>query len=44
MMLYTPEELASETRSLSEMALDELDRGNMDQVRFLLGRMSVGHI
>jgi len=44
MMLYTAEELASETRSLSETALDELDRGNMDQVRFLLGRMSVGHI
>jgi hypothetical protein len=44
MMLFTPEELASETRSLSEMALEELERGNLDEVRFLLGRMSVGHI
>ncbi len=44
MMLYTPEELASQSRSLSEMALEELERGNLDQVRFLLGRMSVGHI
>jgi hypothetical protein len=43
MLLYTPEELASETRSLSEMALQKLERGNLDQVRFLLGRMSVGH-
>jgi len=43
MMLYTPEELASETRPLSEMALEALDRGNLDEVRFLLGRMSVGH-
>lgn len=43
MMLFTPEELASETRSLSEMALDALARGDVDQVRFLLGRMSVGH-
>ena len=44
MLLYTPEELASETRSLSEMALEALERGNLDEVRFLLGRMSVGHI
>lgn len=44
MMFYSPEELASETRSLSEMALEQLERGNLDQVRFLLGRMSVGHI
>ena len=44
MLLYSPEQLASESRSLSEMALDELERGNLDQVRFLLGRMSVGHI
>ncbi len=43
MLLYTPEELASEARSLSEMALEELELGNLDQVRFLLGRMSVGH-
>lgn len=43
MLLYTPEELASETRSLSEMALEELERGNPAQVRFLLGRMAVGH-
>jgi hypothetical protein len=43
MLLYTPEELASETRPLSEMALDALAQGDLDQVRFLLGRMSVGH-
>jgi hypothetical protein len=43
MMLYTPEGLAAETRPLSEMALEALDRGRMDHVRFLLGRMSVGH-
>lgn len=43
MMLYTPEELASETRPLSEMALQALEQGNLDEVRFLLGRMSVGH-
>ncbi len=43
MMLYTPEELASESRSLSAMALEALEQDNMDQLRFLLGRMSVGH-
>jgi hypothetical protein len=43
MMLYAPEELAAETRSLSEMALEALEGGDLDEVRFLLGRMSVGH-
>lgn len=43
MMLFTPEELASESRPLCEIALEALDRGNLDEVRFLLGRMSVGH-
>ncbi len=42
-MLYTPEQLRIESRSLSETAIEALDRGNLDQVRFLLGRMSVGH-
>ncbi len=44
MLLYTPEELASETRPLSDMALQALERRDLDLVRFLLGRMSVGHI
>ncbi len=43
MMLYTPEELASETRPLSGMALEALQQGNLNEVRFLLGRMAVGH-
>jgi hypothetical protein len=43
MMLYTPEGLAAETRSLSDMALEALERGNLNRLRFLLGRMSVGH-
>ena len=44
MLLYTPEQLASETRSLSETALEALEQGNLDELRFLLGRMSVGHM
>ncbi len=43
MMLFTPEELASETRPLCDLALEALDRENLDELRFLLGRMSVGH-
>ncbi len=42
-MLFTPEELRDESRSLSEMAIEALARGHVDRVRFLLGRMSVGH-
>ncbi len=43
MMIYTPEELDSESRSLSATALEALEQHNLDRLRFLLGRMSVGH-
>ncbi len=43
MKLFSPEELFLESRPLSERALDALAKRDIHQVRFLLGRMSVGH-
>lgn len=43
MNLFTPEQLKEQTRPWSEMAEEALKTGQMDRLRFLLGRMSVGH-
>ena len=43
MNLFTPEELAAACRPLSEAAAAALDGGRTDELRYLLGRMSVGH-
>ena len=44
MPLFTPEQLAANTRPLSDMAIEALTAGQLDRLRFLLGRMSVGHV
>jgi len=43
MKLFSEEALLEESRPLCDKAIDALDQGNMDILRFLLGRMSVGH-
>ncbi len=43
MKIFSPEALQEECRPLCDKAIDALDQGNMDLLRFLLGRMSVGH-
>ncbi len=43
-MLFAPEELERVTRPLSSQAEGALEAGNLEQVRFLLGRMSAGHM
>ncbi len=44
MRYFTDEELAQEVRPMSEMALEALQAGEMEQLLFLLNRMSVGHM
>jgi hypothetical protein len=44
MMLFTREELERECRPLSSRALEASREGRLDQLRFLLGRMSSGHM
>lgn len=41
--LFTPEQLAEATRPLCDLAARALDAGDPPRLRFLLGRMSVGH-
>ncbi|MFO7962763.1 MAG: hypothetical protein R6U50_02480 [Desulfobacterales bacterium] len=43
MKRFTPEELASESRPLSEMALEALAQGNIDRLHALLNTMSESH-
>jgi len=42
-MVFTPEELRRECRPLSELAVEALDAGRLDELRHILGRMSAGH-
>lgn len=44
MRLFTREDLERECRPLSTRALEALNEGRIDQLRFLLGRMSSGHM
>ena len=43
MKLFTDQELASESRPLSDMAIEALDNGDLDRLHSLLNTMSKGH-